>query len=167
MVCAVQDAVVGNDKMIKRLKPYMEDPNLTVENVSMYYAHLEFHIYCSLQGPVDIFQTFFFQIQKVSRAATVFMHWAKAIYEYAVDGQEILPKRKMIEEIDTQLSTFEQEISANKEIGLQGEVSVNSISSITCGNIPLLKSINWTINRFYFFRDRQSCLKCWNTASRC
>ena len=78
------------------------------------------------------------------------MHWAKAIYEYAVDGQEILPKRKMIEEIDKQLSTFEQEISANKEIGLQGEVSVNSTSSTTCGTIPLLKSINWTINRFYF-----------------
>ena len=56
MVCAVQDAVMGNDKMIKRLKPYMEDPNLTVENVSMHHAHLEFRIYFSLQGPVDIFQ---------------------------------------------------------------------------------------------------------------
>ena len=64
MVCAVQDAVVGNDEMIKRLKPYMEDPNLTVENVSMYHARLEFRIYCSLQGPVDIFQTFFFRFKK-------------------------------------------------------------------------------------------------------
>ena len=67
------------------------------------------------------------------------MHWAKAIYEYGIDGQKILPKRKMIEEIDNQLSTFEQEISANKEAVLQGEVSVNSIFSFTCRNSSVVR----------------------------
>ena len=59
------------------------------------------------------------------------MHWAKAIYEYAIDGQDILLKRKMIEDIEKQLIAFEEEIWSNKEISLQGEVSVTSISSET------------------------------------
>ena len=65
----------------------------------------------------------------MSRAATVFMHWAKAIYEYAKDGQEIVLKRKMVEDIEKQLTAFEEEISSNQETGLQGEVSVSSIFS--------------------------------------
>ena len=57
------------------------------------------------------------------------MHWAKAIYEYAKDGQEIVLKRKMVEDIEKQLTAFEEEISSNQEAGLQGEVSVSSIFS--------------------------------------
>ena len=110
-----------------------------------------------IKGLVDVLKTFF-QIQKVSRAATVFMHWTKAIYDYGADGQEILAKRKRIEEIDKELSSFEQEISSNKEIGLQGEVSATSKSSITCRN-GFFVSIN--------FRGRESYLKCWNTVSSC
>ena len=64
MVCTVQDALVGNDKMLKRLKPYMEDPNLNVENVSMYEVHLRF-CFCSLQDPVDIFKCLFLDPESV------------------------------------------------------------------------------------------------------
>ena len=64
MVCAVQDAVMGNDKMIKRLKPYMEDPNLTVENVSMYHAHLEFRIYLFITRSSRYFSKKIFRSKK-------------------------------------------------------------------------------------------------------